>query len=276
MYTRKAAGVPNLLTMLLNPLAAPGALLMALCLCGSASANYRPYQRSSPSLPVVRQTGKAIVLHYDFRQGTLGWKAGFADYPKGQEPSFEMKAGPRLVPRELTPPAGNAFYFQGHNRSDDLFMFLTRRLTRAEGIRPGQKYRLHYSLALASDAQTGCAGIGGRPGESVYLKVGGATSQPKAIPGADDPTMLRLNADIGSQSQSGAAATTIGNIANGVPCSDVVPRPFAEFHREGTHTKAVTADANGNLYLLIGTDSGFEGLTRLFYRRIQIILTPVS
>lgn len=219
-----------------------------------------------------RPQSEKITLHYDFRQGASGWRAGFADYTRGQEKTFELEAKIQPMSRELAP--GNAFYLQGHNRSDDLFMFLSRRLTRAEGIRPNQQYRLQYSLELASDAQSDCAGIGGKPGESVYLKVGGASVEPKAVPTTDNPAFVRMNVGIGEQSQGGPAATVIGNIANGIPCSEG-PARFRSFHREGTHTVPVRANAKGELYLLIGTDSGFEGRTRLFYRRIQVILTPL-
>lgn len=222
-----------------------------------------------------RTDSKKIVLHYDFARGDSGWRAGFADYTKGQESTFELTSGIRPMPKELSRTQAKAFFLQGHNRSDDLVMFLSRRLSRADGIKPGQQYSLRYSIALASDAESDCAGIGGKPGESVYLKVGGASIAPKAVPISENPSFLRLNVPIGEQSEGGKAATVIGNIANGNPCSEGPPH-FRSFHREGMHRGVVQADANGNLYLFIGTDSGFEGRTRLYYQRIQVTLTPVS
>jgi hypothetical protein len=253
-------------------------VLAALLLAGGLSVTVfgagkpsSPHAKSAP--PANRsQSKRDIVLHYDFRNGAAGWRAGFADYTRGQENTFELEAKIQPMPRELA--SGKAFFVQGHNRSDDLFMFLSRRLSRAEGIRPGQKYRVRYSLELASDAQSECAGIGGKPGESVYLKVGGASVEPKAVPATDNPSFLRMNVAIGEQSQGGLAATVIGNIANGIPCSDG-PARFRSFHREGTHMGSIQANAKGELYLLIGTDSGFEGRTRLYYRRVQVILTPL-
>ena len=35
---------------------------------------------------------------------------------------------------------------------------------------------------------------------------------------------------------------------------------------------AMTADAAGNLWVFVGTDSGFEGKTTLYYTSIEIIL----
>ena len=38
----------------------------------------------------------------------------------------------------------------------------------------------------------------------------------------------------------------------------------------------VTADGEGRLWLIVGTDSGFEGLSALYYARISCTLTPVN
>jgi hypothetical protein len=38
----------------------------------------------------------------------------------------------------------------------------------------------------------------------------------------------------------------------------------------------VNANSRGELWLLVGTDSGFEGLTALYYQRIDVTLAPVS
>ena len=38
----------------------------------------------------------------------------------------------------------------------------------------------------------------------------------------------------------------------------------------------VATDSEGRLWLIVGTDSGFEGLTRLYYARISYTLTPAE
>ena len=45
------------------------------------------------------------------------------------------------------------------------------------------------------------------------------------------------------------------------------------FSRTHEHPTPVTASADGDLWLLVGTDSGFEGLTRLYYLRFEVELT---
>jgi hypothetical protein len=46
--------------------------------------------------------------------------------------------------------------------------------------------------------------------------------------------------------------------------------------RAHVHPNAVTANQFGELWLLIGTDSGFEGITSLYYQSISVTLRPQS
>jgi hypothetical protein len=226
----------------------------------------------------VTIVGQTIELDYDFRRGgTLGWTAGFADYPPSTDPDgslYELLARLRFIPRKLTRVPKRGFYIQGHNRSDDLFMFLKRRLRVEDGIAPGRTYRVEYIIKFASNAPSGCGGIGGAPGESVFLKAGASSIEPLAV--LQPNGYLRMNVDKGNQAQSGTAASVAGNIANGIPCEQAFPYyPFALIQRSHQHTTDVMATSNGELWLLVGTDSGFEGLTRLYYQSIRVKLIPL-
>ena len=223
--------------------------------------------------PIFAQNN-AIEIEYNFKSGSSGWTADFADYPPNIGTGYDLAAGIRLMPRKLTHVPKRGFYIQGHNRSADLFMFLKRRLTVADGIVAGQTYRIEYIIRLASNAPSGCAGIGGSPGESVFLKAGASSVEPLAV--LQSNIYLRMNVDKGNQSTSGTAASVAGNIANGISCEQAAPSyPFALIERSHQHTTNVTANANGELWLLVGTDSGFEGLTRLYYQSIHVKLVPV-
>ncbi|HEX8097185.1 MAG TPA: hypothetical protein VF507_04085, partial [Pyrinomonadaceae bacterium] len=175
-----------------------------------------------------------------------------------------------------TGATGTGFYIQGNNHSDDLFMFLKRRLGPTEGIVAGQTYELYFTLVFASSAPSGCGGIGGSEGDSVYLKAGALPAEPLALMDESRPTPnLRMNVDKGDQSLGGLAASVAGDIGNGQPCTSDA-RPFVSVERTHRHTSPVTANAQGDLWLLVGTDSGFEGFTSLYYQRIDVTLVPVS
>lgn len=213
----------------------------------------------------------AVTARFDFRQGAQGWRAGFADLPVKHNATYELDSGIRRLPSEIG--RGTGYLLQGNNRSDDLFMFLKRRLGPANGIRANQEYLASFRITLASDAPTGAAGIGGAPGESVYLKAGGSTVEPRAVPRRDG--QLVMNVDKGDQSQGGPAATVAGDIANGQEPVSAGAQPYVSITRTVTHTVPIRADKSGHLWLLVGTDSGFEGLTRIYVQSIDVRLTPV-
>ena len=63
---------------------------------------------------------------FSFDGGAEGWTAGFADLPADFDPStYELDSGHRPLPDGLE---GRGLYIQGHNRSDDLFMFFKRQV----------------------------------------------------------------------------------------------------------------------------------------------------
>ena len=222
----------------------------------------------------VRAQGAAspLSLSFDFRNGFQGWQGGFADYnPDTDKGDFMLRAELRDLPPELG-VNGKGFYFQGKNHSDDLFMFMKRRLGPSDGVMAGQAYWLDYTVVMASNAQD-CVGIGGPPAFSVYFKVGGAPSEPRTV--FDTLGSLGLNVDKSNQSRSGLHASVAGDIWNGLPCN-LNSTPFVSIQRTHRHAAPVLANSGGELWLLLGTDSGFEGFTQLYYQRIDVTLTPLS
>lgn len=225
----------------------------------------------TPSAPPVT----TVRLLDDFRFGTHGWTADFCDYSTAMDPAImELDSGLRPLPPELGVP-GTGFMITGHNRSDDLFMFFTKKLTRFDGVKPNQQYLATFRIVFASNAAEKCPGIGGSPGDSVVLKAGAIGEEPRVIVvqqglAAD----YLLNVDKGNQSVDGAAVTTVSTIANGTPnCHGGAP--YVSLDRTRLHKSVVTANADGELWLLAGTESGFEGKTTLYYQSIEVVLEPV-
>jgi hypothetical protein len=155
-------------------------------------------------------------------------------------------------------------------------MFLKRRLGPQDGIVPRQSYFVSYDIIFASAAPEGCAGIGGSPGNSVFLKGGAAAIEPKAIKVGGG---LVMNVDKSNQGSSGRAASVAGNISNGIPCDEALQNPggppWRIVHRRHVHPVIRKANGDGELWLLVGTDSGYEGTTQLYYREIRVSLLPV-
>ncbi len=83
-----------------------------------------------------------------------------------------------------------------------------------------------------------------------------------------------MNVDKGSgNSGDGTAASVVGNIANGLSAEEN-PR-HVPLKRDHEHQYTVNASQDGELWLLVGTDSGFEGITGIYYQSIVVALIPV-
>ena len=214
-----------------------------------------------------------IQLQWNFSDGASGWQSGWVEY--GSEQDIQPDSGIRSLPAELEID-GTGFYIQSMNSSDDVFMYLYRGLSSADGIVAGQEYQVSFIITFASNAPSGCMGIGGAPGEAVYLKAGATAQEPEAYQDSDGFWLLNVEKD-GGNSGGGPAADMVGDIANGLVCEDVdlnIP-PYVSLESEHQHSYTVTASDNGEIWLIVGTDSGFEGLTALYYQNIEVILEPV-
>jgi hypothetical protein len=201
----------------------------------------------------------------------LGWQAGFSDYPVGQEAAWELESGIRALPPDL---GGNkGFLLSGNNHSDDLFMFLKRKLGAAQGLKKNTTYLARFEIVFGSNAPTGCAGIGGSAGDSVHLKAGASTIEPRPVVGAEG---YRMNIDKGNQALTGRNASNVGTIANGEDCLAAGDDPkYRSVQKTHVHTARVKTDVQGNLWVIVGTDSGFEGTTSIYYQSISVRLIPV-
>jgi hypothetical protein len=218
-----------------------------------------------------RRLPGTVELSYSFADGNAGFVAGFADVPPGVDGPWELLAEVRPLPAELGAAGAKGLYVQGNNHSDDLFMFIFRKVS---GLRPDARYRLDIDIDYASNAPSGCAGVGGSPGDSVWLKAGAAPHEPRvAVPVGDEH--LRVDVDKGDQGEGGRELGVVETIANGRPCTtgDV---PYVALRGSHTLDEPVQTSGAGELWLVVGTDSGFEGRTGVYYRAIEVVLTPVS
>jgi len=209
-----------------------------------------------------------VRLLFDFNVGTFGWQAGFADYPVGEEELHELLSGQHALPAPLD-QSRRGFHVSGLNHSDDLFMFLKRKVA---DLVPRAMYRVRFELEIATNAPRGCSGVGGAPGESVYLKVGAADVEPNTIQQAG---YQRMNIDVGSQSEGGENALVIGHVANSNTDCNAPVYQLKQLISE-PQIFEVEADAEGSLWLIIGSDSGYESTTSLWYTRVEVGLLQLA
>ena len=209
----------------------------------------------------------APTFTFDFHRGPQGFVGGFADYPPAQAPIYELASDHRTLPPPLESQAG--LFLSGVNRSDDLFMFLKGAVS---GLRPGAHYTVTVSLEVATDTPAGCFGVGGSPGESVWIKAGVTAEEPLPV---REGSYLRMNIDIGNQSRSGTQAVVLGSIANSRRCEQSRQWELKSFE-DRPMPAPIAIPADGRVWLLIGTDSGFEARTQIYFTRASVTFTPVD
>ena len=204
----------------------------------------------------------AQTYSYDFISGYDGWTGDFADYPPADSNSYQLEYTRTTLPAPLN-TSKYALKIAGTNRSDDLFMFIKRKIT---GLIPNTTYQLQVQVDFASNAPTNAIGVGGPPGEGVTMKAGATITEPnKIIIGGD----YRMNIDKGNQSIPGIDMDKIGHIG----VSDTTTE-FTLINRNNiANLFTVKTDANGEVWVCIGTDSGFEARTTLYYNQITLTFT---
>src|SRR5262249_41397354 len=203
------------------------------------------------------------VFQFDFANGAQAWEAGFSDYPAGQDALFELTSGIQPLPAPLD-QTRTAFFISGNNHSDDLFMFLRVQIN---GLKPNTTYDARFHVEFATNAPQGCPGIGGSAGESVWVKMGAMGTRPQPI---ETNGQFVMNIDKGNQSLGGKDAAVLGNIAN--HSTDCLQPVYETKILDSATPLNVKTDTAGSLWVLVGTDSGFEGPTSLFYRQVRVTL----
>lgn len=219
------------------------------------------------------ETPGKIIHVCTFESGSAGLLPAFCDYSLGSEEhsvhSLDFLAEVRKLPKEVEVPGKdrNAYYIQSFNSPDDIFMYLKGVLTRADGVLPNKDYKLAFQIDFASDA-TDCPGSGGSP-SSVWLKAGGSAIEPIPVLLPDDPhSYLSINVDKGHQMEGGKNLGLIGSIWNGQQCGEE-PR-YILLRREYEHPFPIRSSAGQVLWFAVGTESGFEALTGIYYHSITV------
>jgi len=231
-------------------------MLISLAACGGGGGGSAP-SPTPPSPPVVERS-------FDFAQGNGGWLSGQADYTPQTAPTgvvFDIRA----LPTGFT---GSGFYVAGRNNSDDAFLYIK---TKISGLTASTTYAVSSRVDFLSSAPTGCLGVGGAPGESVWVVFAVSTAEPLTVfNGAD----YRVNLQRGNQSVGGPEGIVLGDIANG--STDCSNPPWREKTLSSPEPAAlsVRADERGEAWVLVGIDSGYESFSSVYHRRMMFRFTP--
>lgn len=203
------------------------------------------------------------TISYNFDNGLEGFEVSFADLPVDADVDnlYELNYEHKEIPVDGNESKG--LYLTGHNRSDDLFMYCYKKIGKEDGLKPNTKYEMNLSFRVATNVPGGMMGIGGSPGESVYVKAGIVNKEPAPV--IDDNNYYRLNLDKSNQGNGGKDLALLGNMAKTDGSMD------ESYAYKSFETKAIVeTDSKGNAFIVIGLDSGFEGKTEVYLDNILV------
>ncbi|WP_052350349.1 stalk domain-containing protein [Paenibacillus gorillae] len=207
------------------------------------------------------------AFRYSFDKDQEGWSGDFADLPvKYDKTIYELAFAREAIPGTGSSTPNYGLKLKGMNRSDDLFMFLTKKV---DGLAKNTTYNAKLEFAMYTNEAGEMMGVGGAPGESVFIKAGVVATEPKTVQSKDTGDLYyRMNVDKGNQGTDGKDMKLVGNA--------VKPDSGKEgYQRKNfTYNVKVKSDSNGQLFIIIGSDSGYEGLSTLYFDDISLTLTP--
>ncbi|MDQ0195620.1 hypothetical protein [Paenibacillus wynnii] len=108
-----------------------------------------------------------VNISYHFNTSNEGWKGSFADLPVDYNKEiYALNYARALLPIGGKNTTNYGLKLVGANRSDDLFMFLTKKV---ENLTPNTTYQVKLDIGMYTKESGGMLGIGGSPSESVYV-----------------------------------------------------------------------------------------------------------
>lgn len=194
-----------------------------------------------------------------------GWFSVFAEYPEGGDEFYELASGIRNLPEPLD-QTKKAFMLSGNNHSDALQMWLVKQLS---GLTPNTKYLIETEVELASKYPDGSVGIGGSPGNSVHLVNKFATEGFTVQKGKNEGDNIKLVLNKVENTPESVLEYELGDV--GISGDQYVYKLISR--KKSSGSSIVKSDNDGKLYAIVGTWSGFEGISTLYYTRIKITLT---
>ncbi|MGE0880181.1 MAG: hypothetical protein AB7L13_17075 [Acidimicrobiia bacterium] len=203
----------------------------------------------------------AVTVYASFDADDEGWTALFADHPDDLgSADYDLVAHWATIPDV----GGGGLRLAGTNRSDDLWMSIVRPVERLQlGC-----YALSGTVSIATDVPPGMIGAGGAPGEDVTVKAGASTESPGTY--VDPLGFRRLTVDKGEQANDGQQAVAIGHLASAATDGS----RFVVKTMSVPDGVRVRVGPEGVAWVIIGSDSGYEGRSDFYVDEVALTLTP--
>lgn len=206
------------------------------------------------------------VFEYDFRESAASWEPFFTDYNVGWGEDMELTSDYRTLPEPLN-TEDSAHYISAVNHSDDVKMLFRKQV---DGLEPATRYQVEFTVRFATNVPSGCAGIGGAPGEAVTVIADAADVRPEPFVGGAHDDYYLLTIQHLDEPGEWQERVIMGDIANSRECEEGYEYEIKEVSSGQNHS-LVTTDEDGRAWLMFGTRSGFEGQTELYYTYFRAV-----
>jgi hypothetical protein len=149
-----------------------------------------------------------------------------------------------------------AYMISCNNASGDVFMFLKKKI---EGLKANTNYNVVYEIELASNAVAG---------QGIILKGGASELEPKKV---IENSYYVLNIDKGTDTTSGENAIAFGDI--GASNSETDYNSTVKGNVNSSVPFLTRTNSKGELWIILGTDSLFEGTTTVYFTNINLVFS---
>ncbi len=223
------------------------------------------------SCDVLEPDPETVTFEYNFTQSDHNWEVFYAHFTDPEKAQTELQSDYTSLPSGLN-ESGNAHFASALNHPEN-FKILYR--LHVENLVPFAPYDVRYTIRFATDVPAGCADIGEPAGEDQYIIARSHVVQPDTTNIIQfGPTAL-LNIQYFSNPQNWLNESVISDITNSRSCNE--PRQFEiqEVRTRSDHD-AVTADSNGNIWLMFGTHSDIQGDTSVYFTYFKAEFRQIS
>lgn len=210
-----------------------------------------------------------ILVHaasFDFNESAEGWIADFSDFPASLDDtiSYEVSFAHATLPPNFGQKRGLMLSLESEN--SDLFMFVKRKIS---GLMPNTVYNIVFEVELATNARLDMYDPSGPSSKNVYLKAGATSVEPVREVSSNDNV---LNIDKGKFNQHGTNAILLGSIATPPSLYEYVLMTRSNDLASGPDFIARTNSA-GELWILVGTDSHYEGPVTVYFTKVNLVFS---
>ncbi len=211
-----------------------------------------------------------FISDFTFLDNAGGWVQGYTDYPLDSGASLDFTFNRQQMPNDTSE---YGLRISGRDNNRDLFMYMWREIGPLEA---NTTYDLVITVDFIGENLETDTEQDDSPGNVVYLKAGAVNFLPSESISADDTELGYIgivpNFDKGNDANSGTDMLAFGTLT--LPNAGQVNDPVVSVFNSVPFR--ITTNSQGNLYLLVGTDSQSDLHHAIIYDRIFVSYTKVT